>query len=116
MHEVARKLGDVLMAHKQLRNLETHAEVETDYTKERARERARARERERERELPYRHTIGVDIVGPIQSATLGASDGIRAELGVPVSALVAVGVATHIVDPAPVGVQDDRSVDVLATR
>jgi hypothetical protein len=47
------------------------------------------------------------VVGTINSAVLGASGSIRAGSGVPLVAVVAVGVSSGDVNPAPVGVEHD---------
>jgi hypothetical protein len=61
-----------------------------------------------------RGTIGRLVVGAIESAVAGASLGVLADGGVPGVAGVAVGVATLVVDPAPVGVDGDLAVLVRA--
>ena len=60
-------------------------------------------------------TIGTLVVGnTFDDTVLGAGLVIRARRGVPLVAGVAVGVVVRDVDPAPVGIQDDRSLHVRA--
>ena len=52
-------------------------------------------------------TIGLGVIGTLEHAVLGAVGVLSAEGGVPLVAGVAVLVVTGLVDPAPVGVDDD---------
>ena len=55
-------------------------------------------------------TVGASVVSTVNSAVLSASGGIRADAGIPSVAGVAVGVARGGVEPAPVSVEHDSSV------
>lgn len=57
------------------------------------------------------HAVGVCIVGTVDAAVLGAGLAVRAEGGIPGVAGVAVVVAVDGVSPAPVGVNDEPTVD-----
>lgn len=52
-----------------------------------------------------RNTVGAGVVSAIERAIGRACCRVRAELSVPLVAIVAVGVATDVVDPAPVRVK-----------
>lgn len=60
-------------------------------------------------------TVGSAVVRTVKSAVRSAGRVVGAQAGVPGVAGVAVGVASGGVEPAPVGIEDDRGLDVRAT-
>lgn len=54
-------------------------------------------------------TVGVGVVGTIDSAVCSTGGGVRANRGVPGVASVTVGGRASFVDPAPVGVESNRT-------
>ena len=67
-----------------------------------------------ERRSASRDTVCALVVSTVESAVSSASHVIGAERRVPGVAGVAVGVAANIVDPAPVRVEDDLTLDSRA--
>lgn len=61
-----------------------------------------------------RDTVGARVVGTVERAVLRAGRAVGAEGSVPFVARVAVGVPANVVQPTPVGVEDDLGGQVLA--
>lgn len=59
-------------------------------------------------------TVGALVVGTLESAVGSTLDGIRAILVNPVVTVIAVGITVGVVEPTPVGVEDDATGDLLA--
>lgn len=59
-------------------------------------------------------TVGGFVVSTLEGTVLSASLVVRAELGVPLITIVAVGDVLESVDPAPVGVNHNLTLDSLA--
>jgi len=61
-----------------------------------------------------RCTVGTLVFGPVDGAVFGTRVGIGADGAVPLVAGIAIGVATDVVEPAPVGIDGDLTLDGLA--
>jgi len=60
-------------------------------------------------------TVCTRVVGSVERAVGNARRGVGTESGIPSVAVVAVGISTDVVDPAPVRVEDDASLVGCAT-
>lgn len=60
-------------------------------------------------------TVCAGIIGSVNSAVLGASDGVRAKGGVPEVTGVAIGGSAGGMEPTPIGIENDSGRERSAT-